>query len=191
MEFLLSSIAKKIINIIDPQKQYIELERLQMYFGLQTTIYNIVVTTVILLIALTINTFFETLLLFAVFGILRIIAGGYHFNSMTKCVTITTIIIVTGGKCIQSVHISLPICILICIFADIIFFSHTPTGTYKNPYTRDYSILQRKRLRILTVILTIFAILSNTMIRSVIVFSMTIVALLLFPNHRHKSPIVE
>lgn len=52
MKNLISYVAKKIINILDKDNQCSEIELLQMFFGLQNILYNVVITASILLISL-------------------------------------------------------------------------------------------------------------------------------------------
>lgn len=160
-------------------------------FGLQNIIYNVVITASILLLSLITDIFIETLLLFTFFGMLRIIAGGYHCNSVEKCIITTSLIMLGGGKFMQSIRISQSICITICILVNIVFFSYIPKGTHNNPYSPEYSIKQHKRLKIVSVLLSIVSILSNSILREAIVYSMIIVAILLVPTIKHKFPITE
>ena len=191
MKNLISYVAKKIINILDKDNQCSEIELLQMFFGLQNILYNVVITASILLISLITDNFIETLLIFTFLGILRIIAGGYHCNSVEKCIITTSLVMIGGGKFIQSIHISQSICITICILVNIVFFSYIPKGTHNNPYSLEYSVKQHKRLKIVAILLSIISILSNSILRGAIVYSMSIVAILLIPTIKHKFPIIE
>lgn len=98
---------------------------------------------------------------------------------------------VGGGKFIQSIQINLPTCIIVCILVNITFFYYIPKGTHNNPYSPEYSIKQHKRLKIISVILTIISIFSKSILRGAIVYSMAVVAILLFATMKHKSPIPE
>ena len=112
MNNLLNIITHKIIYTLDKNNTCTEIEYLQMYYGLQNIIYNITVTSLILLLSLIIGTFTETLLSFIVFGILRVTAGGYHFNSISKCIISTTLLMILSGKFSQIIHIHLTLCII-------------------------------------------------------------------------------
>lgn len=191
MKTIFSNVAQKIINTLDEDHSCTEIEYLQMLYGIQNILYNVVIIGLILFLSYIVETFIETLLLFTFFGMLRIIAGGYHCNSIEKCLAATTLIMVGGGKFVQSVQINLPTCIIVCILINIVFFSYIPKGTHNNPYSPEYSIKQHKRLKIISIILTIVSILSNSILRGAIVYSMAVVAILLFPTIKHKSPIPE
>lgn len=185
MEIFFSAFSKKIIHTLDPDNTCTEIEHLQMYYGIQTLIYNIVVTSSILIFSYLWRCFAETFLLFTIFGTLRLIAGGFHFNSIIKCISATTLIMLVGGKCIAITSFSLPPCILLCIFANIIFLIHMPKGTSKNPYSQEYSMIQKKRLHIISVILSITAFFAEGL-RTVIVMSMFITAIFLIPELIHR-----
>lgn len=191
MKKIFSYVAQKIIDALDEDHSCTEIEYLQMLYGIQNILYNVVITGLILFLSYVTETFIETLLLFTFFGMLRIIAGGYHCNSIEKCLAATTLIMVGGGKFIQSIQINLPTCIIVCILINIVFFSYIPKGTHNNPYSPEYSIKQHKRLKIVSVILTIISIISNSILRGAIVYSMAAAAILLVPTFKHKSPIPE
>lgn len=191
MKKIFSNVAEKIINMLDEDHSCTEIEYLQMLYGIQNILYNVVITGLILFLSYVTKTFIETLLLFTLFGMLRIVAGGYHCSSIEKCLVSTTLIMVGGGKLVQLIQINLPTCIIVCILVNIAFFYYIPKGTNNNPYSPEYSMKQHKRLKIISVILTIISILSNSILRGAIVYSMAIVTILLFPTIKHKSPISE
>lgn len=191
MKRVISNTAKKIIKLLDKYNQCTEKERLQMYYGLQNIIYNVVITSFILFLSYISDIFIETLLIFIFFGILRTITGGYHCNSIEKCMASTTLIMIGGGKLVHSIQINPTICIAICILVNIIFFSNRPKGTYKNPYTPEYSMKQHKRLKIISILLSIISVLSNSILRGAIIFSMVIVTILLIPTINHRFPTIE
>ena len=190
METFFSVFTKKIIHTLDPDNKCTEMEYLQMYYGVQTLIYNIVVTSLILILSYFWKCFPETFLLFATFGTLRLIAGGFHFNSIFKCISVTTLIMLGGGKYVAITALSTPLCIILCIFANIIFLSHTPKETRKNPYSQEYSQLQKRRLSIMSVILTFTAFFVEGL-RTIIIVSMFIVAIFLLPELTHRFQAAE
>ena len=158
MESYFKKIVEKLTAFPDPENPYSELEKLQMLYALETISYNLLTVFVILFIPFLIGTFRETLLLFCIFGLLRIIAGGFHFDHIIKCIVVTSFILITEGKASQTIQISLPICLIICFITNLVFFIHIPKGSENNPYSEEYSQLQKKRLRILSVLLTFLAV---------------------------------
>lgn len=51
MENFFNIFTKKLIHILDPDNKCTELEYLQMYYGIQTLTYNIIVTSLILILS--------------------------------------------------------------------------------------------------------------------------------------------
>ncbi|MCI9442393.1 MAG: accessory gene regulator B family protein [Ruminococcus sp.] len=185
MENFFNILAQKIIHILDPDNKVTEIEYLQMHYGIQNLVYNIIVTSFILILSYLWKCFAETFMLFAIFGILRLIAGGFHFNSIFKCISATTLIMLGGGKYLSITTLNIPLCIIFCIFANIIFFFHTPRGTGKNPYSPEYSQLQKKKLNVVSTVLTVAALFVDKL-RDPIILSMFIAAIFLIPESLHR-----
>lgn len=181
MNTVFEKICKKVIRLLDSENTCSELEKLQMFFAIQTIAYNVSVTLLLLLLSCLIGSFCETLLLFCIFGGLRIIAGGFHFNSMAKCIAATSFIMIGEGKLAQYIQISLPVCLFLCLFAGIVLFCHIPVGTSNNPYSEAYSRLQRKRLRIAVFIISLCAIFYMPL-RTITLFAMLTAAIFLLPD---------
>lgn len=181
---------QKIIHLLDPHNNCTELEYFQMYYGLQTILYNIVITSLILIFSYFWKCFTQTLLLFIIFGTLRLIAGGFHFNTITKCISITTLIMLGGGKCLTLITLNFTLCIILCIITNIIFWCHLPKGSKNNPYSPQYSLVQKKRLIFISFFLSIIAFCSESL-RNIIIVSMFIVAIFLIPEFIHKFQGVE
>lgn len=191
MKKLIGITAQKIVSLLDRDNQCTEKARLQMFYGLQNIIYNFFITFFILLLSFIFGIFFETLLTYIFFGVLRLLTGGYHCNSIEKCIAATTLIMIGGGTIVHFIHISVLPCIIICLLLNIVFFSYQPKGTLKNPYSHEYSIKQHKRLKIISVMLSVISVFSDTKLRTAIIYSMVIVTILLYPIIRRKSPIPE
>lgn len=191
MERILCYTAKRIMHFIDKSNKCTEEEQLAIYFGIQILLYNFIVTISILLLSHAVGTFAETLLLFFFFGSYRVIAGGYHFNSMGKCMISTTLIMICGGKCINLLQINLPACIVLCVLFDIVFLFYTPKGTGNNPYSPEYSRLQHKKLMIFSSAISLISVISDTILRPAILISMFITTVLLLPDFYHKFQDIE
>lgn len=185
MESYIKKIVEKLTAFPDSENPYSEQEKLQMVFALEIILYNLLTTFVILFIPFLIGSFRETLLLFCIFGLLRLIAGGYHFDHIIKCVVVTSFILITEGKVSQTIQISLPVCLIICFITNLSFFIHIPKGSENNPYSEEYSRLQKKRLRIVSVLLTFFAVCFDPL-RTIVLFAMLTVAILLIPDLYHR-----
>ena len=112
MKRLLNNTCQKFIDFLDRDHTCTSTERAQMYYGLQNLLYNIFLIMTIFLSAYILDIPAETFLLFILFNMLRLTAGGYHFNNIMLCLICTALLMVGGGKCVQLLQISTPICIL-------------------------------------------------------------------------------
>lgn len=186
MKTLLNNTCKKFIDFLDQDHACTSIERAQMYYGLQNILYNIFIVMIICISAYILDSFMETFLLFALFNILRLTAGGYHFDNMAACIACTTLLMVGGSRCIQLLRISTPACILACMPAVFIFWNYMPIGTRKHPYSTAFSIRQQKRLRILSTAFSLAAVLSSSMFRNAALLSMYLTIILLIPNLYQK-----
>lgn len=153
----------------------------EMQFALETIIYNLFVTSLILIISYFIDSFQETFLLFCIFGIFRITAGGFHFNHIIKCIIVTSVLMIGEGKVTQLIQLNPVACLVISLFTNTIFFLHTPKGTANNPFSGSYSQLQQKRLKIISVFFSFLAICIAS-IRTILLFAMLTAAILLVPD---------
>lgn len=122
MEKYFDQFCQRLFRFLDPENHCTEIEKLQMSYAIQILLYNISITILILVSASIIGSFIETLLLFSIFGTLRIIAGGFHFDHVVLCVITTSLLIVGSGKLAQMIQINLPICLAICLLTDTLFF---------------------------------------------------------------------
>ncbi len=108
MKRLLNNTCQKFIDFLDRDHTCTSTERAQMYYGLQNLLYNIFIIMTIFLSAYILDIPAETFLLFVFFNMLRLTAGGYHFNNIMLCLICTALLMVGGGKCVQLLQISTP-----------------------------------------------------------------------------------
>lgn len=181
MNRFFDSLCHKIFEFLDPEHKCNKKEELQIYFAIQTIALNISATLLILFLSYVAGSYKETFFLLCIFGMLRTIAGGFHFDNILKCIISTSFLIVAEGKLAQMIHINLYTCLIICLFTNLIFFFYVPNGTANNPYSEAYSQLQQKRLKITSIILTLSAI-CFVQIRTIVLLAMLTVAVLLLPN---------
>lgn len=185
MEHVFNCMISKIAVFLNKDTQFSETQYLQMYYGLQIVSYNILVVAFILILAAVLQCFLSALLVFTMFAAFRIIAGGFHFNHMGKCLITTTAVIVGSGKLALYIAFSTPLTVILCVFLDIILLTYIPRGTEKNPYSGDFSKLQRKRLCILSAVATLLA-LCFPRIRSGILLAMCFAVIFLLPPLIHQ-----
>lgn len=188
MEIILNKLSFTIAQRLYKKNKRSNIQNLELLFGIKILIYNISIVIFIIIFSLIANTLAETVLILIIFTILRHTAGGLHFNSIEKCVTATTLIIMSGSTLSKYIEINLSTCLFLCIFINILFFTYTPIGTKDKPFTPEYTILQKKRLRIISLCLTLLTLVSTTLLRKIVIISMCLEIITLLPNYFHKLP---
>lgn len=180
MENVFNLIITKIASLINKDKLYSEMQYWQMYHGLQILSYNVLTAAFILILATIIHCFVSSLVVFIVFATFRILADGYHFNRMWKCILATTSIIIGSGKCAQFINFSLPFTIILCIALNIVLLSYMPRERATNSRNDTCHKLQRQLLRIVSIITTFLG-LCFPQFRSNILLAMIFAVIFLFP----------
>lgn len=140
MEHKLASLFVKILN---KNCQRTELENAKMIYGIEVLLDNLLKVICIIILSLFLGIFKESMLVFLGFGVLRLKAGGFHFDKNVMC-WITSILITVGGGTLVSLHlISKSIAILLVLVTLVIILFYAPSGTLNNPIAPE----NKKRYR--------------------------------------------
>lgn len=181
MEKIISSLANlltlkslKFHNYTTEQKAYYT-------YGLQILLFNIFSIVTPLLISLILGNFGKTLVVMISFGALRIISGGIHFNSCTKCYLCTTLIIMFGSIVIP-ILFTPNLYLIIFVFIPLIIF-HGKFSPTESPQ-RTMTISEKYMYKWISILLiTLFFILSIILpsISNLLIYSSCIQALTALP----------
>lgn len=128
--------AEYMVSRIATEK-WSELDKMKMKLGFQVFFHNIWMTAVILLTAVFLGIFKEALLLMTAYGLLKINAGGIHFQTSCGCLAATGTFIVGGS--FLSGYLDFPIYAIagIYIVCIIIAWKLVPQGTPNNPIAEE------------------------------------------------------
>lgn len=130
MEHRLASFFVKILN---EEYQRTELETAKMIYGLEILLDNLLKVIFIVVLSLVLGIFKESMLVLLGFGILRIKAGGFHFDKNIMCWIVSTLIPIGGGTLISMNFITKEIAILLIFITLVIILLYAPSGTINNP----------------------------------------------------------
>ena len=90
-------LADKIVTyIVTENSEWTELESMKMKLGVQVLFHNIFMIGLILMFAKILGIFKNSAVLFATFGILKMTAGGVHFQKSYQCLFSTGLFIFSG-----------------------------------------------------------------------------------------------
>lgn len=137
-----------------------DIEDAEIYsYALQMLIGGIIKAIIFLATAYTFNLFLELMIFLAVFGGLRLFAGGYHSEHFVVCLVISLGLFVVAGK----VPILLPgdqFWIFILLFFGFLIFMYL-NNKYV-PVTVNYKLINKKNRCLFTYILTSFWLIGTT-----------------------------
>lgn len=160
MEFIIN----KLLKMLDVDK-YSEIEQMKLKLGLQVLCHNIWMTTVILGTTWYLGIFHEALILFLSYGILKMQAGGIHFQKSWQCLLVTSGFIIAGVFIAKHIELSSIHIVLLYIFCLLLLWAIGPQGTKNNPISKTNHLkLRRNSLLIVNtyLLLTLSGILSVT-----------------------------
>lgn len=127
-----------------------KIEIMKMQLGFQILIHNIAMITCILVLAKVLGIFSDSVLLLTAYGLLKMSAGGIHFEKSLTCLISTGIFIVCGVFVSSFIKIKLSAVVLIYVICIVALWIIGPQGTDNNPISkRNY-----KKLRYETVIIS-------------------------------------
>ncbi len=106
-----------------------ELEQIKMVYGLEIVLDNVLKLLAILVISLVLGIFKEAMFVLVGFGVLRLKAGGFHFDKNIFC-WLVSILITIGGGILASTHIlTKEIVMVLFILSGILVAMYAPSET--------------------------------------------------------------
>ncbi len=142
----METIANRIVDYLDTDKiLWNDMERMQMVLGLQVLIHNIIMTGTILFSAALMDMFWEAVILFAAYGILKMTVGGVHFQTSSACLIGTGTFIIAGVMLSRRMDMSLMSIFMSYSACFIALMIIGPQGTENNPIAEEnYEKLRNK-----------------------------------------------
>lgn len=150
--FLIEKLSNMILSKLK-QDNAIDGEIEEAYkYGLQILIINFLGVIVSITIGLLFSALLETLIFLLSFVFTRRYCGGYHTNTLWKCLLTTAGMITAVLMFDKYFTLSMPICVLIFIISNIIFFVFAPIENANKPLSSDL----KKRNKKISLIILIF-----------------------------------
>ena len=166
--------ANKNLEYVCKYKEYSDLDKIKIKYGLEV-LYTIITKTLgILLISLVLRTFKETIILMLLYTTLRLFGHGIHAHKSSQCWIAS--ILCYGAFPLLIKHYTIPhkYIILLWIFAFICFAIWAPADTPKKPLINKKKRIFCKISTLLSSILLLFVtfISNNTLINNSIFYSL-------------------
>lgn len=156
MEFLVSKLMKCMET---EENDWTELERLKMQLGFQVLLHNLFMIGIILIVAKMLGIFTEAVALFIGYGLLKITAGGIHFQKSCACLLSTGVFVIGSVYLLRNIKLSFPVVLLIYLICVVVLWIVGPQGTENNPISEDNFYKLRYRTMLIAgsyLLITIF-----------------------------------
>lgn len=175
--------ADKMMPFLEKHNKYTEKDKIIAHYGLETLYIFFEKLIIITVISMMIGITKELYLLFLLFWMLRLYAGGMHLSSSLGCTILSTILFIGGTYLCMHMHLELSYRIIIAGVSICIFTLYSPADTYKKPLIRENIRLKRKIKSIIVVLIYFISliIIKNNFILNVITYSIFVQSLLICP----------
>lgn len=187
MERLLKYFAQNLSNGLCRNGERNKLEKDKMQYGIEIMLYNISSVGLILLIALLVGVFKESIIVYLAFGILRLLAGGMHFDTSIECLFTTSFVVIGGAKVSHFYQMEDKLIIAVFIILEIFIWLYAPSGTAEHPIDDE----DRNKLKIQSMLVVfIYAVIcwfSDTNIKELIIIATCceVITILPFANRKY------
>jgi len=176
-------ICERIIGIVGQGREISELDKKKLDYWVQMIYLNVTKVVVMLIVAVSLNVFIESLILWAFFAMIKRTAFGMHAKSSLSC-TITSVIIFDGGALLGK-HVDFPNYIphLIYIITFIIFIIYAPADTESRPLVGKKNREKFKKRTIITasILFLVVIVLGSDKIKILLAISVLAEAISILP----------
>lgn len=153
MELVVNRILKQMQ--LDEGK-WSQLQIMKMRLGFEVLFHNIFMISCILALAAVCGIFYDALILLISYGLLKLNAGGIHFEKSLVCLISTSAFVLFGVSISKTMEISIYAVLLIYVICLIMMWFIGPQGTKNNPISpRNYNRLKWQAAIIVSVYLLI------------------------------------
>ncbi|MBZ9618555.1 accessory gene regulator B family protein [Clostridium estertheticum] len=171
-EFITTKLLNYFKNYLDLKSSEIE----KLYLGIIIILINVGKLLIIAIIAYFIGMIKEVLILFVMFGALRLTAAGIHLKSDLGCTVVSLIAFIGSAYITVKYPLSISLTCIISIICTVLLYKYSPADTESRPILE---IEHRKKLKIKATGTALIFIVINLLLLNKALFNLTMFALLL------------
>lgn len=179
-------VVERTMNHMKLRKEnWSQLEVMKMQLGFQVLFHNFFMITCILILAKVLGIFSDSVILLISYGMLKLTAGGIHFEKSSICLMSTSAFIIFGVVISRHLEISFCAVLLIYVVCMIVLWIIGPQGTENNPISKNnYDKLRRKTVIIssIYVLITIYIFAVKNEIPYLLLVAIVFETISLLPN---------
>lgn len=171
-----------IIGLITRENKYNEIKIQEIKYGLEALYVIVTRTLVFLIISILLNIFYEFLIFYLAYALIRSFSFGLHAKSSLMCFIISSFSFI-GIPIISNIVIfNMLSKIILSVYFFIYFLFYSPADTPKKPLVNK---INRKKLKIYSMILIIIYIVGiftlNALISNVLILTLLYQSILISP----------
>ncbi|MBX4267243.1 accessory gene regulator B family protein [Clostridium estertheticum] len=171
-EFITTKLLNYFKNYLDLKSSEIE----KLYLGIIIIMINVGKLLIIAIIAYFIGMIKEVLILFVMFGALRLTAAGIHLKSDLGCTVVSLIAFIGSAYITVKYPLSISLTCIISIICTVLLYKYSPADTENRPILKKE---HRKKLKIKATVTALVFIVINLLLLNKVLFNLTMFALLL------------
>lgn len=179
-------VVNKILNHMQlDDGKWSQLEIMKMQLGFEVLFHNIFMISFVLAMAAVCGIFFDALVLLISYGLLKLTAGGIHFEKSSVCLISTSAFVIFGANISRTMKISIYAVLLIYIICLIAIWFIGPQGTKNNPISpRNYNRLKWKAVIIVSayLLITIYKFIAENRVPYLLLVAVTFETISILPN---------
>ena len=173
----------KSINFITKYKKYSDEDIEKLRYGLEGIYLTFYKLIIIIILALLLGVFKETIIFLILFNIIRYPAFGFHANTSLQCLIMSCIFVIGLPTILLTFNLSIIIKIFIAVLCLIDFIVYAPADTVKRPLPNVKKRRIRKFCAVICCLLyfALCVIFNNHYISDLLLAAMMVEAILINP----------
>jgi len=183
----MEAVAKKIVMGLTKNTDRSEIQIMKMQLGVEVFLHDFLMLSSILIVSYILGIFRNTCIMFAAFGIFRLIAGGMHVDSSLGCLISTGATIIGGVKITEVVDFDRWILIPLYVVLIILTTLWAPRGTENNPFSVEDSKKMKRYSIALVAVYAVISYFSKGNLRGLLTMATIFEVLTLIPIRRRKK----
>ncbi|MBW9159446.1 accessory gene regulator B family protein [Clostridium tagluense] len=169
-------ITTKLFNYFKNHLNLNSSEMEKLYLGIIIIFLNILKLLFVAIVSFFIGMIKEVLILFIMFGTLRLTAAGIHLKSSLGCTIVSLIVFIGSAYLTIKYPLSIPLTCIVSIICTVLLYKYSPADTENRPILEKE---HRKKLKIKATVTALILIFINLLLLNKALFNLTMFALLL------------
>lgn len=179
---MVEKVSMKMVDLCAQNMEITEVEKWTMFLGFQNIIHQVVLYSVIAVIAVCRHIIGQTIVFVLFFSYLRLNAGGYHLKTSFGCICATTTLIIGGTEIALKMSGEVSVINILFGISVLLIGKLAPRRTANYPVDANEYLYLKKKSIVIVVIFWIMAVLFSNPGGNIIAMSVLFETLTLLPK---------